>query len=77
VAQYAVNQNIISNSFTRTILVILRQKSLFAGTLSRDCFFIVAYIEGAEFDALCGAKEVLKRTKRIVMEFYDAELFKK
>lgn len=33
-------------------------------------------IEGAEFEAICGAKEVLKITKRIVMEYHDAELFK-
>lgn len=34
-------------------------------------------IEGAEFEALCGADEVLPRTKRIVMEYHDVELLPK
>jgi len=34
-------------------------------------------IEGAEYDAICGGKNVLKMTKRIVMEFHDETIFAK
>jgi len=33
-------------------------------------------IEWGWFDALCSAKEVLKKTKGIVMEFHEADLLK-
>jgi FkbM family methyltransferase len=34
-------------------------------------------IEGAEYEAICGANNILDITKRIVMEFHDNELFDK